>query len=137
MRWLIALLMAWSVPAMSDETVIRDKILGINPVIQIQSVKPIADSPFFEVVLSNGERIYTDARAQHFVAGDLYAVGVGQVTNLTIWRGRMNGKSCSNRWMLQNSLYLSPKGTSRMTYWFSRTSTVAIAGNCTRKLRIC
>ena len=83
MRWLIALLMVCSVPAMSDETVIRDKILGINPVIQIQSVKPIADSPFFEVVLSNGERIYTDARAQHFVAGDLYAVGVGQVTNLT------------------------------------------------------
>ena len=83
MRWLIALVMAWSVPVSADETVIREKILGINPVIQIQSVKPIAESPFFEVVLSNGERIYTDARATHFVAGDLYAVGAGRVTNLT------------------------------------------------------
>ena len=83
MRWLITLVMAWSVPVSADETVIREKILGINPVIQIQSVKPIAESPFFEVVLSNGERIYTDARATHFVAGDLYAVGAGRVTNLT------------------------------------------------------
>jgi thiol:disulfide interchange protein DsbC len=83
MRWFIALLMVWSLPITADETVIRERILGINPVIQIQSITAIAESPFFEVVLSNGERIYTDAGASHFVAGDLYAVGTGRVTNLT------------------------------------------------------
>ena len=83
MRWLVALLCIGSFSAVADESVIREKILGINPVIQIQSVSAVAESPFFEVVLSNGERIYTDARATHFVAGDLYAVGAGRVTNLT------------------------------------------------------
>jgi thiol:disulfide interchange protein DsbC len=83
MRWLVAILAVFSVTASADQEQIEKTIMGINPMIQIESVKPIDETPFFEVTLKTGERIYTDATGSYFVAGDLYQVGSGGVKNLT------------------------------------------------------
>ena len=83
MRWLVSILVVFSVTAIADQAQIEKAITGINQMIQIESVKPINDTPFFEVTLKTGERIYTDATGSHFVAGDLYQVGSGGVKNLT------------------------------------------------------
>jgi thiol:disulfide interchange protein DsbC len=83
MRWLVSLLAVFSVTAIADQAQIEKAITGINPMIQIESVKPIDQTPFFEVTLKTGERIYTDSTGSHFVAGDLYQVGSGGVKNLT------------------------------------------------------
>jgi len=45
--------------------------------IQIESVNAVDQTPFFEVTLTAGERIYTDATGSHFIAGDLYQVSIG------------------------------------------------------------
>ena len=83
MRWLVSILALFSVTAIADQAQIEKAITGINPMIQIESVKPIDETPFFEVTLKTGERIYTDSTGSHFVAGDLYQVGSGGVKNLT------------------------------------------------------
>ncbi len=83
MRWLVLLFALSSVHAVADQGQIEKAITGINPMIQIDSVRAIENSPFFEVTLKTGERIYTDATGSHFVAGDLYQVGEGSVKNLT------------------------------------------------------
>ena len=69
--------------AIADQAQIEKAITGINPMIQIESVKPVDDTPFFEVTLKTGERIYTDSKGSHFVAGDLYQIGSVGVKNLT------------------------------------------------------
>ena len=61
MRWLLSLLALFSVTAIADQAQIEKAITGINPMIQIESVKPIDETPFFEVTLKTGERIYTDS----------------------------------------------------------------------------
>ena len=83
MRWILSIVALVSVAAISDQAEIEKAITGINPMIQIESVKPVDDTPFFEVTLKTGERIYTDSNGSHFVAGDLYQVGSGGVKNLT------------------------------------------------------
>ena len=83
MRWILSIVALVSVAAVADQVQIEKAITGINPIIQIESVKPVDDTPFFEVTLKNGERIYTDANGSHFVAGDLYRVGIGGLKNLT------------------------------------------------------
>ena len=79
MRWLVSLLALFSVTVIADQAQIEKAITGINSMIQIQSVKPIDDTPFYEVTLKTGERIYTDSTGSHFVAGDLYQVDIGSV----------------------------------------------------------
>jgi thiol:disulfide interchange protein DsbC len=83
MRWLIGTVFFVSQAVMADATRIQNAIEGINPTIQIESVTAVEGSPFFEVTLGNGERIYTNSEGTHFVAGDLYEIGVGMVRNLT------------------------------------------------------
>ena len=83
MRWILSIVALVSVAAIADQVQIEKAITGINPIIQIESVKPVDDTPFFEVTLKTGERIYTDANGSHFVAGDLYRVGIGGLKNLT------------------------------------------------------
>ena len=83
MRWLVSLLALFSVTVIADQAQIEKAITGINPMIQIKSVKPIDDTPFYEVTLKTGERIYTDSTGSYFVAGDLYQVDTGGVKNLT------------------------------------------------------
>ena len=75
MRWILSIIALVSMAAIADQVQIEKAITGINPIIQIESVKPVDDTPFFEVTLKTGERIYTDAKGSHFVAGDLYQVG--------------------------------------------------------------
>ena len=83
MRWIVATLCLFSQAVSADEAQIREAIQGINPSIAIRSVAAVAGAPFFEVRLSSGERIYTNAEGTHFVAGDLYEVAAGGVRNLT------------------------------------------------------
>ena len=83
MRWLAWIFAFGSVVTMADEARIREAIAGINPMIAIKSVDAVAQTPFFEVILMSGERIYTDKSGLYFVAGDLYNVGIGGVQNLT------------------------------------------------------
>ncbi len=83
MRWLIFVIALVSVSIKADEVAIKNAISGINPSIRIDSVSLITGTPFFEVALESGERIYTDATGSHFIAGDLYQVGLGRTTNLT------------------------------------------------------
>lgn len=83
MRGLWVLVLCLSQAVFADETKIREAILGINPAIQITAITPVANTDFFEVGLGSGERIYINAAATHFVAGDLYQVGPGGVMNLT------------------------------------------------------
>ena len=83
MRWIIGILSVLSLTATADEGRIRDAIEGISPSIQIESITEVAGAPFFEVRLGSGERIYTNPEGTHFVAGDLYEIGVGRVRNLT------------------------------------------------------
>ncbi|HBX27304.1 MAG TPA: protein-disulfide isomerase [Gammaproteobacteria bacterium] len=83
MRWLAWIFAFFSVAAMADEARIREAISGINPMIEIKSVDAVAQTPFFEVILMSGERIYTDKSGLYFVAGDLYNVGIGDLQNLT------------------------------------------------------
>ena len=83
MRWLALIFAFGSVATMADEARIREAITGINPMIAIKSVDAVAQTPFFEVILMSGERIYTDKSGLYFVAGDLYNVGIGGVQNLT------------------------------------------------------
>jgi hypothetical protein len=47
MRWLVSLLAVFSVTAIADQAQIEKAITGINPMIQIESVKPIDQTPFF------------------------------------------------------------------------------------------
>ncbi len=83
MRWLVLAIVFVSAFVSADEVKIKKTILGINPSIRIDSIKPVGGTPFFEVVLETGERLYTSETGSHFVAGDLYQVGLGGVTNLT------------------------------------------------------
>lgn len=83
MRWVLSIIALVSVAAIADKAEIEKVITGINPMIQIESVKSVDDTPFFEVTLKTGERIYTDSKGSHFVAGDLYQVSSGGVKNLT------------------------------------------------------
>ena len=72
MRWLVWVFTFVSVVTMADEARIREAITGINPMIQIKSVTAVVETPFFEVNLMSGERVYTDKSGVYFVAGDLY-----------------------------------------------------------------
>lgn len=83
MRWLVWVFAFVSVATMADEARIREAITSINPMIQIKSVDGVVDTPFFEVILMSGERVYTDESGLYFVAGDLYKIGTGGVKNLT------------------------------------------------------
>ena len=83
MRWILSIAALVSVATIADQLQIEKVITGINPMIQIESVKPVDDTPFFEVTLKSGERIYTDSKGSHFVAGDLYQVGSDGLKNLT------------------------------------------------------
>ena len=83
MRWLAWVFTFVSVVTMADEARIREAITGINPMIQIKSVTAVVETPFFEVNLMSGERVYTDKSGVYFVAGDLYKIGTGGVKNLT------------------------------------------------------
>ena len=56
-----------SVATMADEARIRKAITSINPMIQIKSVDGVVDTPFFEVILMSGERVYTDESGLYFV----------------------------------------------------------------------
>ena len=68
MRWLAWIFAFGSVVTMADEARIREAITGINPMIAIKSVDAVAQTPFFEVILMSGERIYTDKSGLYFVA---------------------------------------------------------------------
>lgn len=83
MRWLILIMLSVWHSVSADESTIRRAILGINPAIEITAIRAIESSGFFEVALSSGERIYTNASGTHFVAGDLYRVEAGGVNNVT------------------------------------------------------
>ncbi|MBE59283.1 MAG: protein-disulfide isomerase [Gammaproteobacteria bacterium] len=83
MRWLAWVFTFVSVATMADEARIREAITGINPMIQIKSVNAVVETPFFEVNLMSGERVYTDKSGLYFVAGDLYKIGTDGVKNLT------------------------------------------------------
>lgn len=83
MQWLIVAVGLVSGLATAGEEAIRKAMTGINSMIQVQSVTAIKSTPFFEVILHTGERIYTDADGTHFIAGDLYKVEGGQVANIT------------------------------------------------------
>ena len=110
MRWLVSLLAVFSVAAIADQEQIKKAITGINPMIQIESVKPIDDSPFFEVTLKTGERIYTNATGSHFVAGDLYQVGAGGVKNLTDVGRRADRQELLGQLDESSLIVFSPKG---------------------------
>jgi thiol:disulfide interchange protein DsbC len=83
MYWLALAFTLVSITATADEARIKQAIAGINAMIQIESVSAIDQTPFFEVTLEGGERIYTDATGSHFIAGDLYQVEASGVKNLT------------------------------------------------------
>ena len=110
MRWLVSLLAVFSVAAIADQEQIKKAITGINPMIQIESVKPIDDSPFFEVTLKTGERIYTNATGSHFVAGDLYQVGTDGVKNLTDVGRRADRQELLGQLDESSLIVFSPKG---------------------------
>lgn len=93
MRWLAWVFTFVSFAAAADEARITEAITGINPMIQIKSVDAIEDTPFFEIILMSGERIYSDNTGLHFVAGDLYKVGAGDVKNLTEISRRVDRKA--------------------------------------------
>jgi thiol:disulfide interchange protein DsbC len=78
--------------------------------IQIESVKPIDQTPFFEVTLKTGERIYTDSTGSHFVAGDLYQVGSGGVKNLTDIGRRADRQELLGQLDESTLIVFSPKG---------------------------
>jgi thiol:disulfide interchange protein DsbC len=110
MRWLVSLLAVFSVTAIADQAQIEKAITGINPMIQIESVKPIDQTPFFEVTLKTGERIYTDSTGSHFVAGDLYQVGSGGVKNLTDIGRRADRQELLGQLDQSTLIVFSPKG---------------------------
>ena len=110
MRWLVSILAVFSVTAIADQALIEKAITGINPMIQIESVKPIDETPFFEVTLKTGERIYTDSTGSHFVAGDLYQVGSGGVKNLTDIGRRADRQELLGQLHESTLIVFSPKG---------------------------
>jgi thiol:disulfide interchange protein DsbC len=110
MRWLVSILALFSVTAIADQAQIEKAITGINPMIQIESVKPIDETPFFEVTLKTGERIYTDSTGSHFVAGDLYQVGSGGVKNLTDIGRRADRQELLGQLDESTLIVFSPKG---------------------------
>jgi thiol:disulfide interchange protein DsbC len=110
MRWLVSILAVFSVTAIADQAQIEKAITGINPMIQIESVKPIDETPFFEVTLKTGERIYTDSTGYHFVAGDLYQVGSGGVKNLTDIGRRADRQELLGQLDESTLIVFSPKG---------------------------
>ena len=110
MRWLVSLLALFSVTVIADQAQIEKAITGINSMIQIQSVKPIDDTPFYEVTLKTGERIYTDSTGSHFVAGDLYQVDIGSVKNLTDIGRRADLRELVSQIDESELIIFSPKG---------------------------
>ena len=110
MRWLVSILALFSVTAIADQAQIEKAITGINPMIQIESVKPIDETPFFEVTLKTGERIYTDSTGSHFVAGDLYQVGSDGVKNLTDIGRRADRQELLGQLHESTLIVFSPKG---------------------------
>ena len=110
MRWLVSLLALFSVTVIADQAQIEKAITGINSMIQIQSVKPIDDTPFYEVTLKTGERIYTDSTGSHFVAGDLYQVDIGSVKNLTDVGRRADLRELVSNIDESKLIIFSPKG---------------------------
>ena len=110
MRWLVSILAVFSVTAIADQALIEKAITGINPMIQIESVKPIDETPFVEVTLKTGERIYTDSTGSHFVAGDLYQVGSGGVKNLTDIGRRADRQELLGQLHESTLIVFSPKG---------------------------
>ena len=113
MRWLVSILAVFSVTAIADQALIEKAITGINPMIQIESVKPIDETPFFEVTLKTGERIYTDSTGSHFVAGDLYQVGSDGVKNLTDIGRRADRQELLGQLHESTLIVFSPKGEVR------------------------
>lgn len=110
MRWLIGTVFFLSQAVMADVTRIQNAIEGINPAIQIESVSAVEGAPFFEVRLGSGERIYTNPEGTHFIAGDLYEIGVGMVRNLTDL-GRRNDRQAVLQNLKQDDLVVfSPQG---------------------------
>jgi thiol:disulfide interchange protein DsbC len=83
MRWFTLVFTIVSITVSADEALIKRSITGINPTIELESVSEVGQTPFFEVTLTTGERIYTDATGSYFIAGDLYEVSAGGVKNLT------------------------------------------------------
>ena len=110
MRWLALVFTLVSITVTADEARIKQAITGINPMIQIESVSAIDQTPFFEVTLTTGERIYTDAAGSHFIAGDLYQVSAGGVKNLTDIGRRTDRQALLNGLDESKLVVFSPSG---------------------------
>ena len=70
--------------ARSDEAVIRESLERAAPEIQVTGVSPSPVKGVFEVRIQDDQsRLYVSGDGLHFVAGDLYALLGGGVTNLS------------------------------------------------------
>lgn len=63
---------------------IRQQLNTVDSRLQVQSVEPAPMAGLYEVVLSSGETLYSDAEGKHLLAGQLYRVDTEQgLVNLT------------------------------------------------------
>ncbi|MDB4021208.1 DsbC family protein [Litorivicinus sp.] len=109
MRWFIILFVLLSRSVLGGEAQIREAIIGINQSIQIQSIQLVENSPFFEVRLVSGERLYADSKGTYFVAGNLYEIGEIGFINLTDIGRRSDRKRLSGELNDQDLVIFTPE----------------------------
>ena len=92
MRWVVCLVLSLlSVTTLAGTVVgdvaaikaIRASLLKAVPGLDITDIKPAGQSGLYEVDSNNSDMIYATADGQHFVVGQLYAVGARGLVNLT------------------------------------------------------
>lgn len=72
-----------SAPAIAAPEVIRQQLVQLQPDLVIEQISAVEGSGLYQVQIKGGQFLYTDAKAEYILHGELYRVGKGEAVNLT------------------------------------------------------
>lgn len=94
----------------TPEASIAAKLEQARPDLKVQSVRPSVATGLYEVTLSAGPVLYATADGDFFVLGDLFAVDMGGLTNLSEKQRDLARKALLAEVKAEDMIIFSPKG---------------------------
>lgn len=110
---LLAAQLAASQPSTAEESPeasIAAKLEQARPDLKVESVRPSVAAGLYEVTLSAGPVLYATADGDFFVLGDLFAVNIGGLTNLSEQQRDLARKELLAEVKPEDMIIFRPKG---------------------------
>jgi thiol:disulfide interchange protein DsbC len=95
------------------EADIAAKLQQARPDLKVESVRPSVAAGLYEVKLQGGPVLYATGDGDFFVLGDLFAVGIGGLTNLSEQQRDLERKEMLATVSREDMIIFSPEGETR------------------------